>query len=80
MFFFINEKQQLPDENFSLFQQMRGTALTLDGCSGVIAAAEVSAALQPQWQWNDRWAGGSQDSNLVCKGQLSYVTTVHFGR
>lgn len=48
MFFFINEKQQLPDENFSLLQQMTGTALRLDGCSGVTAAAEVSAALQPQ--------------------------------
>lgn len=48
MFFFINEKQKLPDENFSLLQQLRGTALRLDGCLGVIAVAEVSAALQPQ--------------------------------
>lgn len=48
MFFFINEKQKLPDENFSLLQQMTGTALRLDGCWGVTAVAKVSAALQPQ--------------------------------
>lgn len=85
MFFFINEKQKLPDENFSLPQQFRGAALRLDGCWGVIAVAEVSAALQPQyfetlWPWNDGWAGWSQDGSPVCKGQLSYVTTVDFGR
>lgn len=52
MFFFINEKQKLPDENFSLLQQMTGTALRLDGCWGVIAVAKVSSSTAATVLWN----------------------------
>lgn len=45
MFFFINEKQQLPDENFSLLQQMKGISLRLYRCLGVIAVSEQKSEI-----------------------------------